>query len=86
VLDRATVRACLLEELTQSLGLFGETERETETLLHDGIGYEGLGQIDHLLIRALYDPRLEIGMSNGEASALARTILGELLADQPVED
>jgi len=86
VLDRATARACLLEELTQSLGLFGETEEETETLLHDGIGYEGLGQIDRLLIRALYDPRLEIGLSNGEASGLARTILGELLADQPVED
>ena len=69
-----------MEELTQSLGLFGETEAETETLLHDGIGYEGLGLLDHLLIRTLYDPRLMIGMSNEEASPLAAMILDELLA------
>ncbi len=81
VLDRATVRACLLEELTQSLGLFGETEQETETLLHDGIGYEGLGQIDRLLIRTLYDPRMEIGLSNDRAAPLALVILNERLIE-----
>ncbi|MGI9503161.1 MAG: DUF2927 domain-containing protein, partial [Geminicoccaceae bacterium] len=80
VLDEATVRACLLEELTQSLGLFGETEAETETLLHDGIGYEGLGEIDRVLIRTLYDPRLTLGMNNDRAIALAGKILDEVLA------
>lgn len=79
VLDEATVRACLLEELTQSLGLFGETEAETETLLHDGIGYEGLGAIDRFLIRTLYDPRLTLGMGIDEAMPLAGTILDEML-------
>lgn len=82
VIAPATARACLLEELTQALGLFGETEIETETLLHDGIGYEGLGAIDRLLIRALYDPRLKIGMSNERAAPLAATILNELLKEQ----
>lgn len=86
VLDTATARACLLEELTQSLGLFGETEAETETLLHDGIGYEGLGSLDHLLIRTLYDSRLTIGMSNEQASPLAAIILDELLAAQLADD
>ena len=81
VLDRATARACLLEELTQALGLFGETEQETETLLHDGIGYEGLGMIDRLMIRTLYDPRLTLGLSNERASALASVILNEQLAE-----
>lgn len=79
VLDEATVRACLLEELTQSLGLFGETEAETETVLHDGIGYEGLGELDRVLIRTLYDPRLPLGTDNDRAIALAGRILDELL-------
>ena len=79
VLDKATTRACLLEELTQSLGLFGETEDETETLLHDGIGYEGLGVLDRLLIKTLYDPRLPFGTSNEDAASLAAVILDEQL-------
>lgn len=79
VLDRATARACLLEELTQSLGLFGETEAETETVLFDGIGYEGLGMIDRLLIMTLYDPRLTQGMANDRAILVAGDILDELL-------
>ena len=90
VLDEATARACLLEELTQSLGLFGETDEEIETLLHDGIGYEGLGVIDRLLIRTLYDPRLTLDMDNETAAALASTILNERLTevrkDRPIPD
>ncbi len=81
VLDRATARACLLEELTQALGLFGETEDETETLLHDGIGYEGLGMLDRLLIRTLYDPRLTLDLSNERAVQVASIILKERLAE-----
>lgn len=81
VLDRATARACLLEELTQSLGLFGETDEETATLLHDGIGYEGLGMIDRLLLRTLYDPRLTLGLSNERAAPLASIILNERLIE-----
>jgi len=81
VLDEATARACLLEELTQSLGLFGETEAETETVLYDSIGYEGLGEIDRVLIRTLYDPRLILGMENDRAIPLAGMILDEMLAE-----
>ena len=79
VLDKATARACLLEELTQSLGLFGETDNETETILHDGIGYEGLGEIDRVLIQTLYDPRLPSGIDNNRAIAIAGRILDEML-------
>jgi len=81
VLDDATVRACLLEELTQSLGLFGETEMETDTILHDGIGYEGLGAIDRVLIRTLYDKRLTLGMTNDQAMALVGMILDEMIME-----
>lgn len=81
VIDKATARACVLEELTQALGLFGETDQETETILHDGIGYEGLGAIDRLLIQTLYDPRMTLGLSNEQAASLAAVILQERLID-----
>lgn len=81
VLDKATGRACLLEEFTQSLGLFGETEQETETILNDHIGYEGLGAIDRMLIRMLYDPRVITGVRNDMALATASTVLDDLLDD-----
>jgi hypothetical protein len=86
VLDNATTRACLLEELLQSLGLFGETEAETQTVLHDGIGYQGLGAIDRLLIQTLYDQRLTPGMSNETAMPIADVLIEAWLADQVFSD
>ncbi len=82
VLDDPTTRACLLEELLQSLGLFGETEIETQTILHDGVGYEGLGEIDRLLIRTLYDQHLTPGMTIDTAMPIAKTLIDRWLANR----
>ncbi|MGI9450760.1 MAG: DUF2927 domain-containing protein [Geminicoccaceae bacterium] len=86
VLDRETARACLLEELTQALGLFGETEAETQTILHDGIGYLGLGEIDRMLIQILYDERLTYGMSEKAAKPIVLTLIEARLAAQESSD
>jgi hypothetical protein len=86
VLDRETARACLLEELTQALGLFGETEAETQTILHDGIGYLGLGEIDRMLIQILYDERLTSGMSEKAAKPIVLTLIEARLAAQEPSD
>ena len=86
VLDDATTRACLLEELLQSLGLFGETEAETQTILHDGIGYQGLGEIDRILIQTLYDERLIPGMTNEVAMPIAVALIETWLRDQDLAD
>lgn len=82
VLDDPTTRACLLEELLQSLGLFGETEAETQTILHDDIGYEGLGDIDRWLIRTLYNDDLTPGMSIEHAMPIVKTLVDQWLMDQ----
>jgi len=73
-----TAEACLLEEILQSLGLFGEVQ-DPATALFDGIGYRHLGQADRLLLRALYDRRLRAGAEGEEAMAQARPIIAELL-------
>jgi hypothetical protein len=78
--------ACIVEEVVQSLGLLGESDAEVETVLHDRVGYLGLGVIDRLLLRTLYDARLEPGMSGEEALPLARAILTENLARMRCEE
>jgi hypothetical protein len=86
VLDPSTARACLLEELTQALGLFGETEAETQTILHDGIGYLALGEIDRLLIQILYDKRLTPGMPGEAALPVAEMLIDSWLSARDFPD
>jgi len=74
-----TVRACLVEEIVQSMGLFGEVAEPRGTILNDSVGYQGLGVIDRLLLRTLYDPRLAPGMSSAEAKPVVDAIMGEQL-------
>jgi Protein of unknown function (DUF2927) len=80
VLDPASVRACLVEEIVQSLGLFGEVSGRDDTILGDRVGHQHLGIVDRLLLRTLYDPRLPPGVSRAAASATAALVLGEQLA------
>jgi hypothetical protein len=74
------VSACLLEEIFQSMGFFGETPGHPETVLDDDVGYQELGSMDRLLLRTLYDPRLSAGMTRDRALPLVRQILAEYLA------
>ena len=80
VIDAGTARACLVEELVQSLGLLGEVTSETDTILNDDIGYQGIGAIDELMLRVLYDQRMTAGLPNNEAILLARNLIAEQLA------
>jgi hypothetical protein len=86
LLDPDTVRACLLEEIVQSMGLLGELDGEGDTLLDDRVGFEHLGAVDRLLLRTLYDPRLTPGMARDAARPLAAAILEEGLAHLACED
>ena len=76
------VSACLLEEIFQSMGFFGETPGHPETVLDDDIGYRELGVMDRLLLRTLYDPRLSAGMDRDRALPLVRQILAEHLSER----
>lgn len=71
-------RACILEELLQSFGLFGEVE-DLSTALNDLVGYERLGDADRILVRTLYDERLTPGLDAEEAMIVMEPILREYL-------
>ncbi len=70
---------CLVHELMHAFGWRGHTHRirSANSYLH---GETELTEWDRLLMRTLYDPRLEPGTPEQDALPTARLILGELLA------
>jgi len=71
---------CLLEELTQSLGLPNDSELIRGSVFSQRVVAPALIPDDMLIVRALYDPRIPAGASKRETIAAARRILGELRA------
>ncbi len=80
--DRATSRgklpACVVEEITQVLGLPNDSAEVYPSIFNDKSIDEALTGHDILLLRLLFDSRLRPGMARAEVLALARRILPEL--------
>ncbi len=72
------VNHCLLEEVTQSLGLPNDDPRIIPSIFNDQMQLQSLSFIDQVLVRLLYDPRIPAGASREAALQLARLILEEL--------
>ncbi len=77
-LDDQELTHCLLEELTQSLGLPNDDYRVAPSLFNDGMKLTSLSIVDKALIRVLYDPRLAPGTPRAQALTIARAVLAEL--------
>ncbi len=81
--DRARSRgklvACVVEELTQLLGLPNDSERVFPSIFNDRSTDEFLSPLDVVLLRMLYDPRLKAGMDEATAHPLARRIAADLI-------
>ncbi len=71
-------RACLHEEIAQSLGLTNDSPDARPSIFNDDQEFALLTRHDALLMRALYDQRLSPGMGADEAMPIARRILAEL--------
>jgi hypothetical protein len=81
--DRARARgklvACVVEELTQLLGLPNDSERVFPSVFNDRSTDEFLSPLDVVLLRMLYDPRLKAGMDPATVRPLAHQIATELI-------
>lgn len=81
--DRARARgklvACVVEELTQLLGLPNDSERVFPSIFNDRSTDEFLSPLDVVLLRMLYDPRLKPGMDLTAVRPLAHQIATELI-------
>jgi hypothetical protein len=78
--DPAVTNSCILEELTQSLGLPNDSDALRPSIFSDRDRLYELSPADAILVRTLYDPRMKAGLGRAEASRVARRIIGELAA------
>jgi DUF2927 family protein len=76
-------RACLQEEIVQALGLANDHPDVRPSIFNDDGEFALLTEHDERLLRILYDPRLETGMTAAEAMPVVRQIIAEIPLDQP---
>jgi len=79
-MGRFVVRACIIEELTQAMGLFNDSDDIEPSIFNDSSPNMTLTDHDRILFRLLYDGRLRPGMSWDEAEPIVRQAVAELRA------
>lgn len=75
--------ACIHEEIAQGLGLANDSPRARPSIFNDDEEFALLTTHDELLLRILYDDRLQAGMDAAEAAPIARVIARELMNSGP---
>jgi hypothetical protein len=75
---RFVTRACIIEELTQAMGLFNDSDAIRPSIFNDSSPNMILSDHDRILLRTLYDPRLQPGMTWNQAEPIVRTVIAEL--------
>lgn len=79
-LGRFIVRACIIEELTQAMGLFNDSDDVEPSIFNDSSPNMTLTDHDRILFHLLYDQRLSTGMSWPEAEPIVRQVVKEIRA------
>jgi hypothetical protein len=75
--------SCFHEELAQGLGLANDSPQARPSIFNDDEEFGLLTTHDELLLKMLYDPRFEVGMTPAVAAPIARIIARELLDTGP---
>ena len=71
-------KACIHEEIAQSLGLTNDSHFARPSIFNDDDEFATLTKFDEILLQILYDNRLYPGISEKEASQLVRQIANEI--------
>jgi len=69
-------RSCIEEEIAQTMGLARDDPAARPSIFNDDEEFALMTRHDAALLSLLYDPRLEPGMTAGEAVPVVRRILG----------
>lgn len=70
--------ACIVEELTQVLGLPNDSELAYPSIFNDRTPDDLLSGLDYLLLKILYDRRVLPGMVDSEARGVVREVIREM--------
>ncbi|MBF0382454.1 MAG: DUF2927 domain-containing protein [Magnetococcales bacterium] len=81
-LPRRYVRACVVEEIAQIMGLPNDSDLVSDSVFKDRGRYNELTSHDKLLLRILYDHRLTFGMSRKETMLQISRFLPELMEER----
>ena len=73
-----TKRSCVIEEVTQALGLPNDSFTVKPSIFNDDDQYQDLTWQDELFLRVLYDARVRPGMTRAAFEPLAKRIVDEL--------
>lgn len=76
--SEATKRSCVIEEVSQALGLPNDSFTVKPSIFNDDDEFQDLTWQDETFLRVLYDPRVRPGMTRAEFEPLARRIVDEL--------
>ena len=76
-------QACLHEEIVQALGLANDHPDVRPSIFNDDGEFALLTEHDEHLLRILYDPRLQPGMTAAEAMPIVRRIAAEIPLARP---
>ena len=71
-------KACIHEEIAQSLGLTNDSHFARPSIFNDDDEFATLTKFDEILLQILYDNRLYPGISEKEASQLVKQIANEI--------
>lgn len=74
-------RACIEEELSQSLGLTNDSPEVRPSIFNDDQEFAALTRHDEYLLRILYDPRIRAGMREDEVRALLPDVVADAWGD-----
>lgn len=75
------IRSCILEEVMQALGPSNDLYRIEDTIFNDDGAHEHPTSFDMLMLRVLFNPALEKGMTQEQARAAARKVLADLITE-----
>ncbi|MET0093725.1 MAG: DUF2927 domain-containing protein [Sedimenticola sp.] len=77
--NRAKLPACVIEEITQGLGLPNDSDNLFPSIFNDKSVFDELTPLDKMFLQVLYDQRLKPGMDVLSVRPLVRTIVRERL-------
>ncbi len=74
-MSRGLLPSCIVEELTQSMGLTNDSDWVYPSIANDKSVLDLLTGLDYLLLKLLYHPDLKTGMSIAQSTPIVRRIL-----------